>query len=68
MPTPENVAAIAEQVRHRVLRWFARSGLLDGAPDFRFPARYLWAMLLARLIESIPLTCPNCGAGPILCG
>jgi hypothetical protein len=26
------------------------------------PARYLWAMLLARLFESLPLTCPNCGA------
>jgi hypothetical protein len=28
----------------------------------RSPARYLWAMLLARLFESLPLTCPNCGA------
>ena len=26
------------------------------------PARYLWAMLLARLFESLPLTCPSCGA------
>ena len=25
-------------------------------------ARYLWAMLLARLFESLPLRCPNCGA------
>jgi len=24
--------------------------------------RYLWVMLLARLFESLPLTCPNCGA------
>ena len=29
--TPEAVATIAEQVRVRVLRWFARSGLI--APD-----------------------------------
>jgi len=29
--TPEAVAAIAEQVRIRVLRWFARSGLIE--PD-----------------------------------
>ena len=29
--TPEAVAAIAEQVRVRVLRWFARSGLIE--PD-----------------------------------
>ena len=28
----------------------------------RSAARYLWAMLLARLFESWPLTCPNCGA------
>jgi hypothetical protein len=27
--TPEVVAAIAEQVRIRVLRWFARSGLIE---------------------------------------
>ena len=26
------------------------------------PARYLWAMRLARLFESLPLVCPNCGA------
>jgi hypothetical protein len=32
------------------------------APGFRSPARYLWAMLLARLFESLPLTCPHCGA------
>jgi hypothetical protein len=32
------------------------------APNARSPARYLWAMLLARLFESLPLVCPNCGA------
>lgn len=26
------------------------------------PARYLWAMLLARLCASLPLTCPHCSA------
>ncbi len=26
------------------------------------PARYLWAMRLARLFASLPLVCPNCGA------
>jgi hypothetical protein len=25
-------------------------------------ARYLWAMLLARIYESAPLACPHCGA------
>ena len=29
---------------------------------WRSPARYLWAMLLARLYESMPLVCPNCQA------
>jgi hypothetical protein len=29
--TPEALAAIAAQVRRRVLRWFARSGLLEHA-------------------------------------
>jgi hypothetical protein len=28
-PTPEAVAAIEQQVRRRVLRWFSRHGLLD---------------------------------------
>jgi hypothetical protein len=28
----------------------------------RSPARYLWAMLLARIYEVFPLTCPRCGA------
>ncbi len=27
----------------------------------RSPARYLWAMLLARIYEAFPLTCPRCG-------
>ena len=29
---------------------------------WRSPARYLWAMLLARLYESMPLQCPFCSA------
>ena len=28
----------------------------------RSPARYLWATLIARLFELLPLTCPDCGA------
>ena len=32
------------------------------APNPHSPARYLWAMLLARLFESLPLVCPNCCA------
>lgn len=27
----------------------------------RSPARHLWAMLLARIYEAFPLTCPTCG-------
>ncbi len=29
---------------------------------WRSPARYLWAMLLARIYASAPLACPQCGA------
>ena len=32
------------------------------ASHARSPARTLWAVLLARLFESLPLVCPNCGA------
>jgi len=32
------------------------------APNARSPARYRWVMLLARVFESLPLVCPNCGA------
>ncbi len=28
---------------------------------YRSPVRYLWAMLLARIYEAFPLTCPQCG-------
>ena len=28
----------------------------------RSPARYLWVMLLARIYEAFPLTCPRCRA------
>ena len=31
-------------------------------PNARSPARYLWAMLRARLFESLPLVCRDCGA------
>ncbi len=27
----------------------------------RSPARYLWAMLIARIYETFPLACPHCG-------
>jgi hypothetical protein len=30
-PTPEDLAAVQQQVRRRVLRWFARAGHLDPA-------------------------------------
>lgn len=32
----------------------------SGETPYRSPARYLWAMLLARIYEAFPLTCPNC--------
>jgi hypothetical protein len=32
----------------------------SAAPARRSPARYLWAMLLARIYEAFPLVCPLC--------
>ncbi len=31
-------------------------------PLWRSPARYLWAMLLARIYDTTPLVCPVCSA------
>ncbi len=40
-----------------------KEGAEDAAETLcRSPARYLWAMLLARIYESAPLACPQCGA------
>ncbi len=30
-------------------------------PPRRFPAHYLWAVLIARIYEVFPLVCPSCG-------
>jgi hypothetical protein len=32
------------------------------APPHRAASHYLWAMLLARIYETLPLVCPNCHA------
>ena len=34
----------------------------SATPAHRSPARYLWAMLLARIYEAFPLVCPVCRA------
>jgi len=39
----------------------ATSGEEPTKTPLRSPARYLWAMLLARIYEAFPLTCPTCG-------
>ena len=33
----------------------------ESIPSVRCPARYLWAVLLARIYEVFPLTCLHCG-------
>jgi|GEM_PF-2832240 len=38
----------------------------DEEPTSGSPARYLWAMPLARRFASLPLVCPNCGANTCL--
>ena len=32
----------------------------EDAPPRRAASHYLWAMLLARIYETLPLVCPNC--------
>ncbi len=34
---------------------------VGGEQHRRSPARYLWAMLIARIYETFPLSCPQCG-------
>ena len=35
---------------------------VGGEGHYRSPARYLWAMLIARIYELFPLVCRHCGA------
>jgi hypothetical protein len=71
--TPEAVAVIAEQVRVRVLRWFARSGLIEpddvremrapGSPSGPTPAsrwmpRCAWARTIAPVWSGCCATVP----------
>ena len=35
---------------------------VGGEEHYRSPARYLWAMLIARIYEVFPLVCTQCGA------
>jgi len=35
---------------------------VGGQRPYRSPARYLWAMLVARIYEVLPLVCKHCGA------
>lgn len=46
--------------RRRSPRWKRRRTIRGTL--CRSPSRYLWAMLLARIYETLPLTCPGCGA------
>lgn len=58
----DDAEAVQNQVRRRILRAFVRRGLLEvETPEEdppqaigRSPARYLWAMLLARIYEAFP--------------
>jgi hypothetical protein len=40
----------------------ANPALVRTAASGRSPARYLWALLLARIYEILPLRCTQCGA------
>ena len=51
------IAAIAAQLLPSV----ETSGEESTATPHRSPVRYLWAMLISRIYEAFPLTCPQCG-------
>jgi hypothetical protein len=53
-PTPQEIAAIAEQVRRRVLRWFARSGLLDAPTMPATCSAGIMATFLLTLLYASP--------------
>ena len=57
--SPLRAAATAYGREHAVSAEAPTSGEETGS---RSSARYLWAMLLARLFACLPLTCPSCGA------
>ena len=40
----------------------AVAAVTEEAPPHRAVSHYLWAMLLARIYEALPLVCPNCHA------
>ena len=55
---PAPVATVPEPVSKPAFETIAD----DPQPDLgRSPARYSWAMLLARIYEAFPLICPICG-------
>ena len=53
-----DVVEVERQTRQRVLRLSSSPGEAPG----RSPAGYLWAALLARIYDCLPLTCAHCGA------
>jgi hypothetical protein len=56
---PQAVAKVSERLGDSAVAAAAD----DPPPDvWRSPARYLWAVLLARIYETFPLMCPHCGA------
>ncbi len=60
-----NARRMAETAAHLLDHVFHPCRCANGCsrcPSGRSPAHYRWAMLLARLFESLPLVCPCCCA------
>ena len=59
----ETAAHLADHVIARlpVRQWVLAVEAAPAEPLHRKAARYVWALLLARIYEVLPLLCPRCG-------
>jgi len=55
-------AAVTALAREPAAAQPADAAPVGGEEHYRSPARYLWAMLIARIYEVFPLVCRHCGA------
>jgi hypothetical protein len=54
--------AVTAQASTAVAATTSKESAQEMAPSHNSGARYLWAALLARIYEVLPLICPHCGA------
>jgi len=54
--------AVTAQAGTAIAATTTKASAQEMAPSHNSGARYLWAALLARIYEVLPLICPHCGA------